>query len=306
MDNQGTKRERITKAQRITLLEVLIASLILGVCLVVANFLMKYIKFNTKIITAKNDAISEYDQTIRATGICEDMDKNGRLNDTEIEACRPNETSLEKVTGSLRYNIYEVMAQNTDLEAVARKRDEDGICYNDDGTVRDYTQEHERATTDAERERALQGMRLCSSLRVISDALPDHKNTEALMASLNQLFIVSKVEPETIAPRDDLVTTEVVGVGVIPVTFRMEGTGAEVIRVLDNVERSIREFDITSASVEWTTKGLGLRANANAYYLDEIFDPETMMTVRAKGDTGGIKSGASLSERSAAAQELLK
>ncbi len=53
-----TKRVKISKAQQITMLEVLAASLILGTCLVVAIFLIKYIKFNTKIIAAKNEAIS--------------------------------------------------------------------------------------------------------------------------------------------------------------------------------------------------------------------------------------------------------
>ena len=42
-----TKRAKISKAQRVTLVEVLAASLVLGACIVIANFLIKYIKFNT-------------------------------------------------------------------------------------------------------------------------------------------------------------------------------------------------------------------------------------------------------------------
>ena len=279
-----TKRAKISKAQRLTLLEVLGASLILGTCIVLANFLIKYIVFNTKVISAKNEAIADYDQTLRNVGVCEDKDKNGRLNSSELDSCDPNATSVDSVVGSLRYNIYKTMAQNEDLESVARQRDKDGVCYNSDGTVIDFIEKYNRATTPAERETALKSARLCSALRVIPDALPAVKNTEALMASLNQLFIVSDIEPENIAPRDGGGSASSDGVGVIPVTFRLQGSGATVIRVLDNIERSIRDFDITSALVEWTSSGLSLRADANAYYLSGIPTYETDMEVRAKGD----------------------
>lgn len=277
-----TKRVLISKAQRWTLFEVLIASLILGTCIVVANFLLKYIEFNATVIGEKNIAINEYDQTIRNVGVCVDTDKNGRLSDAEIESCSPNEVALSDVEGSLRYNVYETMAENADLESVARQRNENGICFTTDGSMRDWTFEYSIATTDAAREQALQGMKTCSSLRVISDALPAHKNTEALMASLNQLFIVAGIEPENIAPTDETIISEIGGVAIIPVSFRMQGTGAEIIHALDSIEKSIREFDITSATVEWSTGGLNLRANANAFYLGAMASLETEKTVRAK------------------------
>ena len=71
------KRERISKAQQYTILEVLGASLVLGACVVLSIFLIKYIDFNTLIITEKNEAISEYDQTLRNVGICVDSDSTG-------------------------------------------------------------------------------------------------------------------------------------------------------------------------------------------------------------------------------------
>lgn len=277
-----TKRVKISKAQKITLLEVLAASLILGTCLVVINFLVKYINFNAKIITAKSSAVVAYDKTIRDVGICADSDRNGRLTDAEIEACNPNTTALNAVINSLRYNIYETMAQNEDLESVARKRNENGICYNDDdGSIKDFSSLYMNALTEAERQQALQGMKLCSSLRVISDALPAQKNVEALMASLNQIFITAGVEPQSIAPADETVSVDIQGVGAIPVTFRVEGSGATIIHVLDSIEDSIREFDITSALIEWSSGALQLRANANAFYLSENKVLEGDIMVRA-------------------------
>lgn len=288
-----TKRVRISKAQQITMLEVLVASLILGTCIVVAIFLIKYIKFNTKIIAAKNDAISAYDQTIRNVGVCADTDRNGRLNDKELEACSPNAVALSSVPNSLRYNVFQVMAQNADLESVARKRSQEleKLCYDAAGNKFDFNRLVSQATSDTERERYLQSLKACSALRVIPDALPARKNTEALMASLNQIFIESNWEPENISPRDDRILTEIEGVEAIPVSMRYQGSDAKVLSVLYNIEKSIREFDIVTATVEWNSAGLSLNAQANAYYLAETMMIEGETTVRAKGSQPTTTSG---------------
>lgn len=173
------------------------------------------------------------------------------------------------------------MAKNEDLESVARRRQVGGVCYDDDGKEINFTVRYNQAKTEEERTQALQGMRECSSLRVISDALPEKRNTEALMSSLNQLFIEAQIEPESIAPRDEIVTATVDGVSIIPVVFRMNGSGADVIRTLDTIERSIRTFDITSGVFQWSSSGINMRAEADAYYLDENFNLETKRTVRA-------------------------
>lgn len=264
------KRVRITKAQQFTLVEVLGASLVLGACIVLSIFLIKYIKFNTQIISEKNEAITHYDQTIRNVGVCVDTDKNGRLSDKELENCKPNEVSLSQVVGSLRYNVLSMMAENADLESVARYRNEN--CYDAQGTRIDFQRLYEVSTDEDERQRYLQYSKICSALRVIPDALPAQKNTEALMASLNQIFILTGWEPERLMPRDDLVKNDIEGVDVIPVTLRVEGADGVVMAVLNNIEHSIREFDMTTATAEWTNSGISLQASAHAYYLAE--DPE--------------------------------
>ena len=275
-----TKREKISKAQQLTMLEVLGASLVLGTCLVLMNFIGKYIEFNTRIIAAKNESIAMYDETLRNIGICPDTDKDGRLSAREIEECDPNSVKLSQVPNSLRYNVLEVMAQNADLESVARKRNEN--CYDAEGKRINFNEMYNSATTESERQQILQATKICSSLRVISDALPAQKNTEALMASLNQLFIISNWEPENIAPRDETVVLEdLLGVEAIPVTLQVNGNGATVLTVLNNIDRSIRNFDITSATVEWMNTGLNLTARANAYYMDGVWNLETEKTLRA-------------------------
>lgn len=279
IEETQTKRAKISRAQSLTMLEVLAASLILGTCVVVAMFLLKYIKFNAQVIGEKNEAITEYDQTLRNVGVCIDRDKNGRLNNNELENCNPSEVTLDSVAGSLRYNVLSTMAKNEQLESVARKRNEN--CYDEDGKRIDFNMLYSESKDDDERREYLQMEKICSALRVIPDALPAHENTEALMASLNQIFILTGREPERLAPRDEIIESNVVGTMVTPVSLRVEGTAPEVVSTLLNVERSIRQFDVTGATVEWTARGLSLQASANAYYLDELPELETMKTVTA-------------------------
>ena len=271
------KRERISKAQQYTILEVLGASLVLGACVVQSIFLIKYIYFNTLIITEKNEAISEYDQTLRNVGICVDSDNNGRLNDAELESCDPNATSLADVEGSLRYNVLVTMAENDYLESVARQRTEN--CYDDLGNRIDFDELYEESTNELDKQRYLQSAKSCSALRVVPDALPAQKNTEALMASLNQIFILTGWDPDRLAPLEDVIDSEIEGVETIPVQLRVEGPSETVLTALNNVERSIREFDILTATVEWTSQGLSLQGDANAFYLEtgmELEETETL------------------------------
>ena len=56
------------------------------------------------------------------------------------------------------------------------------------------------------------------------------------------------------------------------------------MRVLNNVERSIREFDIERATIEWGSNNtLSLSAEATAYYVDPATITETTETIKAEG-----------------------
>ncbi len=278
-----SKRSKISKAQQLTILEVLIASLVFGACAVLSIFLIKYINFNTKIISAKSQAITDYDQSLRNVGVCVDTDKNGRLSNEELENCNSNEVSLNSVTNSLRYKVLMQMAQNTDLESVARQRNEK--CYDDKGEKIDFNEKYEKTTDELEKQQYLQMSKVCSALRVIPDALPAQKNTEALMASLNQVLLLTGWEPERLTPRDDAVESRIEGIGVIPVTLQVEGGSDVVLRALDKIEHSVREFDITSGTIEWTNSGLSLNALADAYYLEDAAEIEKTVVIKASDKT---------------------
>lgn len=282
-DTAPSKRMKISKAQQLTMLEVLVTSLVFGTCAVLSVFLIKYISFNTRVISAKNQAITDYDQSLRNVGVCVDTDGNGRLSNEEIEKCNPSEISLNSIPESLRYKVLMQMAMDTDLESVARKRNEK--CYDEDGERIDFNKKYEQSTNDLEKQQYLQSAKICSALRVIPDALPARKNTEALMASLNQVLLLTGWEPERLTPRDDMVESRIEGVGVIPVTLQVDGGNDVVLRALDKIEKSIREFDITSATIEWTNSGLSLNALANAYYLEDAGEIEKTVVLKANDKT---------------------
>ncbi len=88
-------------------------------------------------------------------------------------------------------------------------------------------------------------------------------------------------------------------------SLRYQGSDAVVLSVLYNIEKSIREFDITVATVEWNSAGLSLNAQANAYYLAEQMSLEGETTVRAKGSKPTTSAGTrSLTNMSSQAQGL--
>lgn len=298
------KREIISKAQQMTMLEVLGASLVLGTCIVLSTFLIKYIKFNTTVIAEKNEAISDYDTTIRNVGVCVDKDGNGRLSDKELQSCNPSDVKLDEVNGSLRYNVLETMAQNEYLESVARQRNEQ--CYDEKDERIDFNKLYEETSDETKKKQYLQSAKICSALRVIPDALPAQQNTEALMASLNQIFILAGVEPERLAPQDTVTDSAIEGVSAIPVSLQLAGSDFGVMVALDALERSIREFDVMTATIEWTTRGLSLNATANAYFLSEKPTVEKVKTIYAskKARTAGSGSSGKLDSAQQGAQEL--
>ena len=172
------------------------------------------------------------------------------------------------------------MADNKALESVARD-DAADICYDEEtGKKKDYQTLADSVSSGDDRSHFLGLLKICSSLRVIPDALPAGKNVEALLASLNKIFTISGWEPERLSPSDNTSDTEIEGVEAIPVSLSMESVDAsKMMTILSNMERSIRTFDITMAKIEWQGKdSLTFQAQANAYYAKSAGISETEKT----------------------------
>ena len=269
----SSKRLKISKTQQETLLIVLIAAVVLGVCGVLAVFFGKYIGFNSKVLDAKDAAIADYEKTILNIGLCKDTDRE------EIRKCNPDTLDSTSMPGSLRYNVMVNMANNSDLESVARESQED--CYDSDGKKIDFQEKFDDTENDEEKARYLAMLKMCSALRVIPDALPAQPNEEALMSSLNQIFNMSNWEPEALSPSGNVVSgTE--GLSTIPVSLSVEANSDKTMNVLNNIERSIRTFDLQTATVSWSGENfLTLQSQGVAYYTEDADVAETNKTVYA-------------------------
>ena len=68
------------------------------------------------------------------------------------------------------------------------------------------------------------------------------------------------------------------------VSLSVEADASFTKKVLDNIERSIREFDISKATIEWSGDNtLSLRAQAVAYYMDRTNFVESNSIITAEG-----------------------
>ena len=287
------KKIKISKTQQQMLLAVLGASLTVGVCAVLAIYFVKTIGFNTKVITAKDEAIASYEKTIKNVGICIDRNGDGRYNNDELNECDPNAINAEDLPNTLRYNVMVNMANNVDLEEVGRESLDE--CYGIDKKKINFTKLYNEAETEDQRLYYLYMTRMCSALRVIPDALPSQRNTEALMASLNQIFIVSDWQPESLAPSDMVPNVNIEGLEVIPLSLMVEADSEKTLNVLDNIEKSIRTFEVSSATISWSGENrLELRASANAYYTNSLAVQETTKTVYANEEAGKKAQGGSV------------
>ena len=266
------KRAKISEAQQSTLLAVLIASLFLGVAICLVSYFIKQISFNTEIIMEQEQQIVKYSNVIKNIGVCKKPNGN-TYSSKELEECTPDAIEISQIPDSLRAKIINDLASNQALNSVPKESSSN--CINPD-TNKNYTyseliKEYNNTTSTEARLIASQRIRSCSALRIIPDALPAFQNEEALLASLNKLFIVSDWEPESISPSGDApIPSEMSGVNTMTVKLSIEGGTDITTKILSNIERSIREFNIEKASLEWSGDNtLDFNAQATAYFIDE-------------------------------------
>lgn len=266
------KRAKISEAQQYTLLAVLIASLFLGVAISLVSYFIKQISFNTEIIMEQEQQIVKYSEVIKNIGICE-KPKGSAYTGDELTKCNPDSIDIANIPDTLRSKILNDLASNQALDSVPKESN--SSCVNPDTnknyTYKDLIKEYNEATDTEKRFAASQRIRSCSALRIIPDALPAYQNEEALLASLNKLFITSNWEPESISPSGEMPSvSDVVGVNAMSVKLRIQGGTDITTKILSNIENSIREFNMETAVIEWSSDNtLEINAQATAYFMDE-------------------------------------
>ncbi len=283
------KRAKISKAQQNMMVMVAIASIVLGVAIALTVRFVQQIAFNSKVIAAEEQSIAQYSDVIKSIGVCESP-KGVIYTEEELKKCNPDAIELSAIPNTLRANIMEKLAANEALNSVPKEASSNCI---DPLTGKNYTSEalnniYDKANGAEELTAASQLIKSCSALRVIPDALPAFKNEEALLASLNKLFLDSGWQPESLSPGGDssrMETLEILpGLNALGVSLSVEADASVTKKVLDNIERSIREFDISKATIEWSGDNtLSLRAQAVAYYMDRTNFVESNTTITAEG-----------------------
>lgn len=278
-----SKRLKISEAQKYMLISVLVASIFLGAAISLVSYFVRQISFNTKIIMAEEEAIANYSDVIKNTGACK-APKGSIYSSDELKNCNPDSVEVSEVPNTLRSNILEGLASDEALNSVPKE--ENSSCVNP-STNKNYTYKelskiYKDANGSEELNAASQLIKSCSALRAIPDALPAFKNEEALLASLNKLFNISNWEPESISPSGNTIEKELpAGLNGISVNVSVEANSGTTMNVLNNIERSIREFNVETATIEWSGgDNLLLQAQASAYYMDKSVITETKKTIR--------------------------
>lgn len=291
------KRAKISQAQKYVLLAVLGASLFLGAAASLVKHFTDKIAFNIDVISEEERAIAAYSDAIKNLGVCR-APIGSIYTDAELAACNPDDIDISAVPNTLRSNIMEYMAANKALNSV--KKEDESNCLNPI-TNKSYTynemQElyNNAETTDARRA-ASNLIKSCSALRVIPDALPSTRNEEALLASLNKIFIVSGWLPENISPsgdsgNGDISEEEASTLNAIAISLSIEADSTATMEVLHNIERSIRDFNIAEATIEWNQGGLTLSSTAGAFYVNKSTITEAKKEIKPKnGQSAGTST----------------
>lgn len=267
-----SKANKISEAQQYTLIAVFGASIFLGAAISLIIHFINQISFNATVIAAEDQTIVSLSDTIKNIGICT-APKGSTYTDDELRRCSPNDIDVSSVQGTLRSNILQNMAANVALNSVPKQ--DLSYCVNS-STGKNYTygelnEFYSEAVSSGDTKTiaaATELIQICSALRVIPDALPGFRNEEALLSSLNRIFIMSNWEPEGLSPAG---TYDEASFGnnlyTIPFQLSVDADAATTMLVLSNIERSIREFDVTRASIEWSSEaGLTLNSELTAYY----------------------------------------
>ena len=286
------KRAKISEAQQYVLLAVLGAAIFLGVAISLVMHFTSKISFNINVIAEEERAIVEYSDTIKKIGICR-APKGAVYTDAELKSCTPDDIDVASVPGTLRSNILEVMAANQALNSVPKESNSNCInpASNKSYTYAEMQALYSLADTTEKRVAASKLIKSCSALRIIPDALPSTKNEEALLASLNKIFILSDWTPDSLSPSNSSSTSTDDSLSQIPVSFSVEADSAKTMGILSNIERSIREFNFTRGTIEWSAGALKLDLTANAYYTSKASLSEISKNIKPSGSTSSTNKG---------------
>lgn len=146
---------------------------------------------------------------------------------------------------------------NRNLEFLASEK---GVeCYDDKGQlIKEYTK--------------ISQAQSCSALRTLTDALPLKRNEERTLAEVNRLISAAGgVSMDKLnINRDDKVDSKVANARSMVIDVAFSGGIAQIKRALQNLEKSIRQFDVKDTNLSVQNDGrVRVEAKLVAYYTTE-------------------------------------
>ncbi len=239
------KRAKIDSAQKNMLIAVCLASIVLGVTVVGVIYLSKKITFNVVKIAANSEEID-------------------------------NLVNAQKNLTDLAVSVSE-LAKNERLEVVASERSETKC---DQAALK--TIEADQDLNDN-----IEITRTCSALRAIADTLPSTMNQEATNSSLNWLIVhndkmiklLSLTNGESGTSGNILDQSgNALNLKSLSTNISIKDKPTKINKAIMAIESSIRNFDITSATISWSDYDRGAKNDSDiefvavyrSYYSDEV------------------------------------
>ncbi len=196
---------------------------------------------------------------------------NGKLigeKDKIIKDYKSIQSSLSNIS-----NQVNDLRNNENLEVVSRTRAADCMTLTS------------KLDEEADKISDIELARVCTSLRVIPDAIPSKSNIEATLASLNQLLLwsdgsikiegLSGADVEGASLLDENGSPVNTTLSAIGASLSIDDTTARVHHALDTIENSIRNYDIASASITFSgdstnSDSIELHSTFRAYYSSTV------------------------------------
>ena len=271
---------KISKAQKSTLTIVGATTVVVGAGIALIMKFSDFIKFDDKVIAQQKEAIAGYTDALKNSGACK-APRGAEYNQDELLNCDPNETEPKDVPGTLRASILDDASSIINFESVAR--DAISVCIDPETSEpyssSDLKEKYMEAETSNEQRYYMNAIKICSTLRVIPDALPIVRNDVAVLSSVGKIYLLSGQDPNQITlPTSGESSVE--GLSSVPVNLPMEEEN--ISKLLYNISKSIRRINLLSLTLDYR-KGLEISSRAETYYTGEVISSETMKTILPEG-----------------------
>ncbi len=206
-------------------------------------------------------------------------------NDIVIDSYKQIQTGLDNINSQVMD-----MAKNEYLESIAGKRDS-SKCAN-------YASLPSLKVSD---DSQLELYKTCSSLRAITDTMPSRLNTEAALASINQLMNWSangngvRFEGISASQGVEIASQGFQNAGstnlhIMNSSVTLDDTSDNIKSALDVIENSVRSFDIVQAQLSFNDDSLKLSSIFASYYSDTASLVKTKRVVCADTDSDKCKA----------------